>query len=320
LHAIACAKILLALNCLARPAGRLLDSRLRGNERRLWLALLIIVLTTPVAHAVPSDLIIPTPDGERLAIVIPSGAGPRPTVIVLHDAAQSAGEALATSGFARQAKRRGYNVVYPQGVGRQWNDLRRGGAGGADDVAFLQLLMMRLIDKKITDFGKIFVVGIGTGGTMSLTMACRASAYLSGVATIVASMPDGLGACHEMPLAFVMVAATADPVMPYAGGEVGASGGGGFVRGVEETANLFAARNGCGAPALAELPDADKRDESTVTRLTWSNCAAPLMLYRIERGGHQIPGTGPYLPLVLGATNQDISAAEVIMDFFARAP
>ena len=279
-----------------------------------------LALTTTFAHAVPSDLTIPTPDGERLAVVIPSGPGPRPTVIVLHDAAQSAGEALATSGFARQAKRRGYHAVYPQGAGRNWNDLRREGAGGADDVAFLQTLVTRLIDEKIAEPGKIFLAGIGAGGTMALTMACRASAALSGVASIVASMPDGVADCRDTPLPLVMVAATADPVMPYAGGKVEAAGGGGFVLGAEETGQLFAARNRCGASTSETMPDVDKRDESTVTRLTWSQCAAPVLLYRIERGGHAIPGTGPYLPLVLGATNQDISAAEVIMDFFARAP
>jgi len=43
-------------------------------------------------------------------------------------------------------------------------------------------------------------------------------------------------------------------------------------------------------------------------------------LYRVEGGGHALPGRRSLLPRILGPSNQDIVGAEVIMDAFARAP
>jgi polyhydroxybutyrate depolymerase len=57
-----------------------------------------------------------------------------------------------------------------------------------------------------------------------------------------------------------------------------------------------------------------------VTEIDWGDCSSgkPVVLYRVEGGGHQVPG-GPALPSFLfGRRTNDISAAQVIVAAFAR--
>ena len=327
LHAITCAMsrfgFRLSKSCFPRPSGRGLDSRLRGNERSVWLAFTVLLsaaLALPDAHAAPRDLTFATPDGNRSAIIASSGPGARPTIIVLHGETVSAGTSLSISGFARQAARRGFNAVYVESFGRKLNDLRAGGTSRADDIAMLRALIARLADEKVARPDRIFLVGISNGGLMALTAACRASEMFAGVGVIAASLVDGVAPCEGKASSLMLIAGTADPIVPYRGGDLGLWGSPGKVRGVEETARLFAHRNGCETVATMPLSDPDKRDGSHVVRLAYGGCATPVVLYRVEGGGHQIPGTAPFMSDMLGATNQDFFAAEAIMEFFFRAP
>jgi len=96
-----------------------------------------LALAASVAAAqTREDLTIQTADGPRRAIVLAAGAGPRPTVLVLHGALGTAEQTARTTGFAEAAAERGFTAVFPDGLRRRWHDGRRGGGGGPDDVAF----------------------------------------------------------------------------------------------------------------------------------------------------------------------------------------
>ncbi|MEJ2118838.1 MAG: hypothetical protein P8Y36_13500 [Alphaproteobacteria bacterium] len=152
-------------------------------------------------------------------------------------------------------------------------------------------------------------------------MACLAGGLFRGVGTVIASMPTNIQSCSRFrPMPLIMVNGTDDPLVPYMGGRVGFRGGRGEVRGVEQTAKLFAAKNDCRDRTERPVADRSILDGTTVTRVTWSKCrrAKNVMLYRIEGGGHQIPGGRTILRLLLGRTNHDISAADAILSAFAR--
>jgi polyhydroxybutyrate depolymerase len=119
-----------------------------------------------------------------------------------------------------------------------------------------------------------------------------------------------------------MINGTADPLVPYGGGEVGLGGGRGEVWGVERTAKFFAARDGCDQPITQALANQDQVDGTAVTRIDWRNCrpGTSVTLYRVEGGGHALPGRRSLFPRILGASNQDIVSAEVILDAFAWDP
>jgi polyhydroxybutyrate depolymerase len=116
---------------------------------------------------------------------------------------------------------------------------------------------------------------------------------------------------------------TADPLLPYRGGEVGLRHERGRVISTDETLALLRRVNGCtGAAQTERLPDLDPSDGSDVTTERWDTCSsgAPVVLYRVEGGGHRIPRRGegprPVIDRLLGRTNRDFEAAEAIWTFF----
>jgi polyhydroxybutyrate depolymerase len=259
-------------------------------------------------------------EGTRTAIVRPAGQSPHPVVIVLHGRGITADLTLRTSGFAEAAARHSFTAVFPQGSLLQWHDGRAGGPPGPDDVAFLRALTARLIEDRIALPGHIYIAGISNGGMMSFTMACQAGELFRGMGTVIANMPAGVEPCNLPPMPLVMVNGTADPLMPYRGGGVGVLGLQGKVLSAEKTAELFAHRNGCGASTAQALAEKSPGGGPTVTEIAWNGCSSgkSVTLYRIEGGGHQIPGQPAFLRFLLGQSNTAFSAAEAILSAFDR--
>ena len=120
-------------------------------------------LVAPVLRAsakAGGEMTIDTADGPRHALVIPAGNGPRPTVIVLHGALGTGAGTARTTGFAEAAAARGFTAVFPDGLGRQWNDGRAGGPGGPDDIGFIRALVKRLVAQGDADPQRIYLAGI----------------------------------------------------------------------------------------------------------------------------------------------------------------
>lgn len=274
----------------------------------------------PARAGESTEIVVQTRDGPRTALVLPARPGPQPTVIVLHGATMTAESTVRVSGFAEAAARYGFTAVFPQGLRRQWNDERSGGPGGPDDVAFLTGLVDRLVGDDIAQRGHVYIAGISNGGMMSFTLACQAGRLFRGIGTVIANMPEGLKPCDLPPLPLVMVNGTADPLVPYEGGSVGFLRARGEVWSVMRTAELFVHRNGC--KDRTERPVATRRSggATTATEISWSSCATgkPVVLYRIDGGGHQIAGEPAFLPRLLGDGNRDVSAADVILRMFAN--
>jgi polyhydroxybutyrate depolymerase len=127
----------------------------------------------------------------------------------------------------------------------------------------------------------------------------------------------------------LMMNGTADPIVPYEGGQGSSRFAAGGFWSTEQTLAFWRQTNGCEVAdaETAELDDRDPTDESTVTRIT-SHCPAghDVVLYRINGGGHRMPGRIPdarfprMVTYMLGPQNRDIDGAEVIWDFFRRFP
>ena len=71
-----------------------------------------------------------------------------------------------------------------------------------------------------------------------------------------------------------------------------------------------------------ELPDRGPRGACRVIRTQWSpvDGAPRVELYRVQGGGHAIPGRKQYLPkAMIGTACQDIDGPRVIWRFFQAA-
>ena len=286
------------------------------------LCALALFATACAAHAAQETWTIQTADGARSAIVVTVAAEPRPTVIVLHGALSSGAYTMRTGGFPQAAARHGFHAVFPDGIDRQWNDGREGKPGAVDDVAFLRALVERLLATHVASPGHVYIAGISNGGMMSFAMACKSPGLFAAIGTVIANMPAGIAPCPLVPTPLVMINGTADPMVPFEGGTVGKGlhMSRGNVLGAMDTARRFAVVAGCGAAptetALAHRGDAKGRG---VTKIEWQGCMrdAPVTLYRVDGGGHQVFGSRSIHVPFLGDDTADVVSADVIVDAFA---
>ena len=285
------------------------------------LSALALSVSFAIAPAAERTLTIDTKDGPRSAIVDAQEGSTRPTLIVLHGAYMGASVAARATHFRESAAAHGYNAVFPDGLGRVWVD-GRNFRSGADDVGFLKALAARLVADGVADPRRLYISGISNGGFMTFRMMCEAPEHFRAFGTVIAGIgAETAEACRpkrELPLA--MIAGAADPLVPYEGGGVGFRGRNGDVWGAERTAELFAHANGCKAPETTRSPDGDSRT-TAISRIAWRcRASAPIVLYRVEGGGHQSYGGNALPQFAFGATTSQFSAPEAILDFFDSLP
>lgn len=287
---------------------------------RVVLSAAALFLVARAAPAADRTLRIDTRDGPRTALVYAEPGRPRPTVIVLHGALIGAKNTVRWSHFREAAAAHGYSTVFPEGVGRLWND-GRAFRQGADDVAFITTLAARLVTDGVADPKRLYLAGVSNGGFMTLRVLCEAPDAFAGAGTVIAALGAEVGArCKpKRALPLVMVSGTADPLVPYRGGGVGFRGRNGVAWGAERTAALFAAANGCGRPRETQMPDGDS-SETSITRIAWAcRLSTPVVLYRVENGGHQSYGGRAAAQMLFGRTTARFSAPEAILDVFDAA-
>jgi polyhydroxybutyrate depolymerase len=256
-----------------------------------------------------------------------TGADPAPLVILLHGGGGSGDRLRQSLGMDAVANREGFLVAYPDGLGQHWNDGRFGAPtrgkqpGASDDVAFLTKLAQVLVGQGKVAAGRIAVGGVSNGGMMAFRLACETNGVFSAYAAVIANLSQELSkACApKAPVPMMVLAGTADVIMPYKGGQVG-GGLRGVVVSADDTYAFWAKSNRCSGPGNANrLADRNQGDKSHVEVLRAEGCTAQAMFYRVVGGGHQAPSlTGvvrPALDAFVGPANRDIETAEEIWAF-----
>jgi polyhydroxybutyrate depolymerase len=181
------------------------------------------------------------------------------------------------------------------------------------------------VQSGVADPQRLYVTGPSNGGMMTFRLVCEAAELFAAAAPIIASLPADLAvSCKpERAIPTLVMNGTADPLVPYGGGGVGFRGERGRVLSTDETMAFLRNANGCSdLVRFDHLADVDRNDGSNVTIASWTNCAsgAPVVLFRIDGGGHRIPrrneGPRPVIDRLLGRANHDFEAAEAIWSFF----
>ncbi len=252
-----------------------------------------------------------------------------PLVFILHGGGGTGRQIERATRFSDIADRAGFIAVYPDGIGRSWNDGRGDPHITAqreriDDVAFIAALIGALSQRYRVDSRRVYVTGISNGGFMSQLLAARLSSRIVAIAPVAAGMGPTVAASlrPDQPVSVLVINGTADPLVPYGGGPVARNRG--TTIPTEEIIMKWAAANRCAAaPASTYLPDVDATDRSRIKVTTYAGCAqrTEVVLYTIEGGGHTWPGGTQYLPArLIGPVNRDIDATDVIWKFFANHP
>jgi len=252
---------------------------------------------------------------------------PTPLVLAFHGAAASAPIMELASGLSAKSDEAGFVVVYPNstsqmGLVSAWNS---GGFRGPnhdqwpDDVAFVKALLDHLATVVNVDSRRVYATGISNGGMMCYRLAAELSERIAAIAPVSGTMAIA-EARPRRPVPVIHFHGTVDRLVPHDGPDERIARFLTF-KSVEETIHIWARLNGCPRkPKTAALPDTAK-DGTTVRREVYGpgREGAEVVLYVIEGGGHTWPGRGWPVPF-LGKTTLDISANDLIWEFFQRHP
>ncbi|ODV12511.1 MAG: hypothetical protein ABT20_03810 [Rubrivivax sp. SCN 70-15] len=221
--------------------------------RHRALPLLVAALLAPgaAARAVTLEtLTLERPEGPRTVLLAEPAAGApglHPLVIVLHGHGGSARQMLGRgpgksplSLWLDRVDRDGLVIVAPDGLrggdGKPgWNDCRRDARTKppVDDVGLIGEVIDRAVAEHDADPARVYLIGMSNGGMMAFRAAIELGPRLAAFATVGASMAaDSLCPAPTHPLPVLVMAGTADPLVPYAGGAIG-HGHRGTVIGVE---------------------------------------------------------------------------------------
>jgi polyhydroxybutyrate depolymerase len=189
-----------------------------------------------------------------------------------------------------------------------------------DDVGFIRALLEDLMHVVRVDPSRVYVTGLSNGAIMAYRLAAELSDRIAAVAPVAGTM--GTGECLPRRAVSVLhIHGTEDEFIPFAGGRGKRSITGTDFRPVEDSIRAWARANGCQPdPAIERLPDTAS-DGTTVTRKTYSGGAdgAEVVLVVVHGGGHTWPGR-PARSTVLGRASGNVSANDMMWDFFRRHP
>jgi len=255
-----------------------------------------------------------------------------PLVLVMHGSGENGAQIREETGygFERLADEHGFAVAYPNAYTFDWKDCGVIGdysvnGHAVDDVAFLVVLVDRIIADTGVDRSRVFATGVSSGGFMAIRLALEAPSRFRAVAAVAANVqtPDNFKCKSAGPGASVMIMnGTKDPLVPFAGGEVNLLGlfyKSGNVRSSQDSAKYFADINHlAGAPETKQAMAVDG-DGVGVERTLWrDNTKTEVELVTIHGGGHGLPQPYYRLPRLLGPSPMAPNGPALIWEFFQR--
>lgn len=256
------------------------------------------------------------------------GSKPFPVVLCFHGGGSNARQQMAFCGLNRKSESAGFIAVYPNGTGNlkrvlTWNSGNCCGYAArrqVDDVAFVDALLDELDKLVKVDAKRVYATGMSNGGMMSYTLADKLSNRIAAIAPVAGPMGT-VGCSPDRPVSVIHFHGTKDEYAPFDGGRGAKSLGSTTFYSVEHSINNWAKVNGCEKTPRVEQLAYKTNDGMRVSKKTFANGrdGSEVVLVGIENGGHTWPGQRMKLK-ALGPATRDISANDMMWDFFERHP
>jgi len=163
-------------------------------------------------------------DRRALVVNAPTDGSKRPVILALHGGQGSAEVMRNNSRFDSIARTNGVMVVYPEGTDfgedrHAWNTgyLLRRQVRDADDIAYFDTLIDKLIGEHGADPRRIYMTGASNGGMMTYVYAVKRPERLAAIAPVVASMFT-FETKPAVPLPILIINGAKDEEVPLEGG------------------------------------------------------------------------------------------------------
>lgn len=266
--------------------------------------------------------------------------GSAPLLIVLHGSGMNGRNMARWTGLAERGPAAGITTVFPDGWKGVWHVARPPYAEPElDDALFLAELSAHLEAEGAARSWPVFLAGISNGAQFAEHVARHALLPVTGLFLVAGTALEYSRRLAPQPLlraSVIIMTGTADPVVPYAGGQLSRRGLTGLIRrrraarhgelpgedlvaGAEGVAADWAAGNGIEHdPLIEELPTAP--GDLSVSRKTWAAAGCrSVVLYRVNGGGHGWPGGPQFLPArIIGPIARHLDATGILVDMARR--
>jgi polyhydroxybutyrate depolymerase len=152
------------------------------------------------------------------------GSKPSPLLLDFHAIGRSGSYELANSPYPAVADRDGVIMAFPDGLrgpaGTGWNVGSCCVPADVDDLAFARALVSDVRATACIDPGRIYAVGLATGGGMAYALACHAAELFAAVSSSSFDLvQEDVGDCLPSPaVTVVSFRGTGETKVPYGGG------------------------------------------------------------------------------------------------------
>ena len=238
-----------------------------------------------------------------------------PILFALHGGSGYANDFLNyEADFRSIADTANFILVYPQaledpGDGGSTNWMHKEPTNH-DDIYFIEAIIDELSLIYSIDNTRIYACGYSLGGIFSYELACRLNNRIAAIGTVAgAAFVGAFDNCNlSHPTAVLSIPGTNDQIHPY-------NDLNGWYYSVADINNYWTTYNNTDlTPLIAQLPDLNTSDGSTVERYSWINgdgCVSVEEL-KVINGGHDWPS-----PLNSWG-NQDINANVELWNFLSK--
>lgn len=254
---------------------------------------------------------------------------PTPVILNFHGGGGNPKSQRTITTMDQASDKFGFIVVYPQGTGAKFKLINPHGytwnAGtccgwamqqGIDDVGYTRAMLDDLARQFNIDKKRVYATGISNGAMMCYRLACELSDRIAAIAPVAG--PMGVTGCHPpRPVSVMHFHGAADQFAPYAGGKGPRSLPGEFFESVDKTISFWLKRDNLGGQ-----PRMVRRGKATGSYYGPGTDGSEVVLWSIAEGGHTWPGGkfGFLGKRILGELNTDISANDLMWEFFQRHP
>ncbi len=243
---------------------------------------------------------------------------PSPLLIMLHSASSSGAKQEKRLKLAPVAKKLGMIYIAPDGtVGvdgrRVWNAAKaccQKPGTEVDDLTYLDSLIEEIDESYPVDRNRIYFVGHSNGAFMSLAYACT-TGKVAAVVSAAGAMDLDSECFGPHPFAFLHIHGVEDATIKINGGVLN----GHSYTSATETLNRVSEVNLCVAPTFSQATFKKKDFEPTIPGLETrvheiSNCAAPIVYWRVARGAHSLNLPANYADQILTFLSQNVRGLE----------